>query len=322
MIKTKTSDFSVKDFLVRNSYIFSAIIVIAVFYFINPKFLSMYSIQNIMLEMAPLLPMALGIGFVLYTGCIDLSIGAIASAVCVITGLYVTKVGNIMILYMILLGVFAGLLNGFLVAKMRLPSFIVTLCSQSVWRAVAIVLSGGGSSNIPLKQRGIVNWASAKFLQVPVMFWISLALVLGCLFIERKTELGKSIFVIGANEKAARLSGVNNVRVKIMAYILCGVGAALSGVMYSYKLKSSVPTIGDSLYMFSISAVALGGTLFSGGRGSALRSLVGVVTVVAISSGMNMAGVDPLWKDVVFGLVLIFAVFFNAEKRTRDLIIK
>ena len=311
-----------KRYLLSNLYLFSAVIVIAAFYFINPSFLSLYSIQNITLEIAPLLPMALGIAFVLYTGCIDLSVGAIASATCVITGLNVAQYGNMMIVYMLLMGAMAGLINGLLVARLRLPSFIVTLCAQSVWRAVAIVLSQGGSASIALKQRVIVNWASEKVLLFPLMFWISLLLVGICLFIERKTELGKSIFVIGANEKAARLAGVNNVRIKVLAYVLCGVGAALSGILYAYKLKSSVPTIGDGLFMLSISAVALGGTLFSGGRGSALRTLVGVVTVISISSGMNMAGVDPLWKDVVFGLVLIFAVFFNAEKGSRDLMIK
>jgi ribose transport system permease protein len=311
-----------RRYLIGNLYLFSAVIVIAAFYFINPSFLSLYSIQNITLEIAPLLPMALGIAFVLYTGCIDLSVGAIASATCVITGLNVAQYGNVMIVYMLLMGAMAGLINGLLVARLRLPSFIVTLCAQSVWRAVAIVLSQGGSASIALKQRVIVNWASEKVLLFPLMFWISLLLVGLCLFIERKTELGKSIFVIGANEKAARLAGVNNVRVKLLAYVLCGVGAALSGILYAYKLKSSVPTIGDGLFMLSISAVALGGTLFSGGRGSALRTLVGVVTVISISSGMNMAGVDPLWKDVVFGLVLIFAVFFNAEKGSRDLMIK
>lgn len=314
--------YPLKRLLINNMFLFSAVIVIVAFYFINPSFLSLYSLQNITLEIAPLLPMALGIAFVLYTGCIDLSVGAIASATCVITGLNVAQYGNVMIVYMLLMGAMAGLINGLLVARLRLPSFIVTLCAQSVWRAVAIVLSQGGSASIALKQRVLVNWASEKILLFPLMFWIALLLVGVCLFIERKTELGKSIFVIGANEKAARLAGVNNMRIKVLAYVLCGVGAALSGVMYAYKLKSSVPTIGDGLFMLSISAVALGGTLFSGGRGSALRTLVGVVTVISISSGMNMAGVDPLWKDVVFGLVLIFAVFFNSEKGSRDLMIK
>ena len=322
MQKAQISGVSLRSFLINNIYLFSAVIVLFAFYLISPSFLSLYSIQNITLEIAPQLPMALGIGFILYTGCIDLSIGAIASITCVITGLFIADVGNIMILYMLLLGVVAGLINGILVAKLKLPSFIVTLCAQSVWRAGAIILSGGGSASIPLKQRVVVNWASAKVAEFPLMIWISLLIVILCLFIERKTELGKSIFATGANEKAARLTGVNTVRTKVWAFVLCGLGAALSGVMYAYKLKSSVPTIGDGLFMMAISSVALGGTLFSGGRGTALRTLIGVIAVISISSGMNMAGVDPLWKEVAFGLVLIFAVAINSDKGGRDLLIK
>ena len=318
----KTQKTSIKTFLVQNIYILSAVVVIVAFYIINPSFLSLYSIQNMTLELAPLLPMALGIGFVLYAGSIDLSIGAVASAACVITGLNVGTKGNIMILYMVLFGVAIGLIYGLLVSKAKLPSFIATLCGQSVFRAVAVILSGGGSSNIPLKQRAVVNWASAKVLGLPVSFYISIAILIVGIIIEKNTAIGKSIFAIGANEKAARLAGVDTTKTKIAAFILCSLGAAIGGVMYAYKLKSSVPTVGDDLYMMAISAVALGGTLFSGGKGSALRTLIGVITVTAISSGMNMAGVDPLWKNVVFGIVLIAAVAVNSEKGGRDIIIK
>lgn len=322
MEKTNNRTSSVKNFLLRNSYIVSAVLVIAAFYFINHSFLSLYSLQNMSLEIAPLLPMACGIGFVLYTGCIDLSIGAVASATCVITGTYVIHTGHWMIPLMLIFGVLIGLINGTLVSRLKLPSFIVTLCAQSVYRAMAIIISNGCSNTIPIKQRYIVNWATQKFLNFPIILWISIALMLISLLIERKTELGKSIFAIGANERAARLAGVNTAVVKTMAFVLCSLGASIGGIMYAYKLKSSVPTIGDNLYMMAISSVALGGTLFSGGKGSALRTLVGVLTVISISSGMNMAGVDPLWKEVVFGVVLIFAVAINSEKGGRDLIIK
>lgn len=322
MQKTKTSDFSWREFLFRNIYILSAVLVVGAFYIINPSFLSLYSVQNITREMAPLLPLACGIGFVLYAGSIDLSIGAVTSATCVITGLYVTKVGQWIIPLMLLFGICIGLINGILVSRVKLPSFIVTLCAQSVYRAVAIVLSGGGSQNIGLKQRYLVNWISEIVLGVPLMFWVSIVIVLLCVVIERNTALGKSIFAIGANERSARLAGVDTAFIKTMAFVLCSTLASLGGVMYAYKLKSSVPAIGDDKYMLAISSVALGGTLFSGGRGSALRTLVGVITVISISSGMNMAGVDPLWNNVVFGIVLIAAVAINSEKGGRELIIK
>ncbi len=308
--------------LVDNIYILSAVLVIGVFYFINPRILSLYSLQNITLEIAPLLCMALGIGFVLYTGSIDLSTGALASAACVITGLNVGHRGEIVVVLVLLMGACAGAFNGWVVAKLKVPSFIATLCAMSIWQAIAIVLSGGGSRNIPMDQRKVVAWASEKLLYLPIMFWLSILFVLLCLFLERRTKIGKMIFATGANERAARLAGVNTTLAKITALMLSSLGSAMAGVMYAYKLKSSVPTIGNSLNLMAISAVALGGTLMSGGKGGALRSLIGVITIIFISSGMNLVKVDPLWMNIVYGVVLIFAVAVNSEKGDRNLMIK
>ena len=123
----RDKDFSVGELLKRNSYLLSAVLILGAFYLLNPRFLSLYSLQNMSLEIAPLLPMACGIGFVLYSGSIDLSIGAVASAACVITGTYITQTGNWIILYMVVFGVLAGLINGSLVSVIKLPSFIVTV---------------------------------------------------------------------------------------------------------------------------------------------------------------------------------------------------
>lgn len=151
----------------------SVFVVIVVFTILNPRFLSLYSIRNMLLEMAPLLVMAVGITFVLLTGGIDLATGAVASCTCVITGMYISQTGPIIVLYMVLLGIFIGFLNGFLVTTLKMPSFIVTLCGISIWKCVAVIISGGGSSIIPLNMRYLVNWASKPFLGLPLMFWIA-----------------------------------------------------------------------------------------------------------------------------------------------------
>jgi ribose/xylose/arabinose/galactoside ABC-type transport system permease subunit len=312
----------VKNILAQNTYVICAIAVILVSYLINPKFLSLYAVQNMMLEVAPLLMMAVGISFVLFTGCIDLSTGAIVSCVCVLTGTYVADIGNIIIPLMLLIGLAAGLANGVIVAKFKVPSFIVTLCSQSVWKCVALVQSGGGSKNIPMPSRGIVAWATRPYLNFSLLCWMALAILLIFFFIQQKSVMCKYIFAVGANEKAARMAGINADRAKIYAFVFSGLGSAVSGVMYAYKLKSSVPNIGDPLNLMAISSVALGGTLMSGGKGSVLRTLVGVITVIAISSGMNMAGVDAFWKDITYGVVLIVAIIINSEKGIRDLVVK
>lgn len=301
----------------------SVLLVVGIFTLINPRFLSLYGIRNLMEEMAPLLLMSGGISFVLFTGGIDLSTGAIASCTCVLTGLYVHEIGNVIILYMIVFGLIIGFINGIIVTKLKLPSFIVTLCTQNIWTCIALVQSKGASSIVPLDKRYLIKWSSSDFFGVPIIFIISVFItVVILLFVERRTVAGKNIFAVGANARSARMAGADTEKAQIYAFVICAVMSAISGVFYAYKLKSSVPTIGDSLGLLAISAVALGGTSMSGGRGSVLRTVVGVLTIVAIYSGMNMSGVDALWKDVVVGIILIIAVYINSDRSGKDIIVK
>lgn len=309
---------SLKD----NLYIISTIVVFLLFYILKPSFLSLYSIQNLASEVAPLLMMALGVAFVIYCGCIDLSTGAIASCTCVITGIYVEYFGNWILPLIFIAGVVIGLISGILVTWAKIPAFIVTLCAQSIWKCVALVVSNGGTQNLSRESRHIVAWVSNKVAYLPVIFWISIAALLLCVFIEKRTVIGKDIFSTGANSRAARIAGVNIRRAIISAYVFSGVGSAMSGAMYAYKLKSSVPNVGDNLNLMAIAAVALGGTMMSGGKGSAWRTFIGVCTVIAISSGMNMVGVEALWKDIVFGIIVIATIILNTEKDTRNLVVK
>ncbi len=312
----------ITESLQKYTAFFSVVAVILIFTLLNPKFLSAYSIKNILLELAPLLVVASGITFVLLTGGIDLSTGAVASCTCVITGMYIADIGSIIVLYMIVLGFLIGLTNGFLVTRLKLPSFIVTLCATSIWKCVALIISGGGSSIIPLKMRNLVNWASGTIFGAPVMFWISLTIALILVLFEKYSKMGKSIFCFGANARAATMAGVNTNLAQISAFVICSVCSAIAGVMYAYKMKSSVPNIGDPVGLMAIAAVALGGTSLAGGKGSLLRTIVGVVTITSVLSGMNLVGVDAFWKNIVVGLILIVAVSINSDTKGRDIIVK
>jgi ribose transport system permease protein len=302
--------------------IISTVIIFLVFGMMNKNFLGAKSIQNILSSAAPLLLMAGGITFVLLCGSIDLSTGAICTCACVITGLYITKVGNIVFLWITVIGILAGLLNGFLVARLKLPSFIVTLCTLSIWKCIALVISGGKSQNIPLNKESYVNWAKTSIYGIPILFIIALVVFLFLVFVERSTAVGKRIYATGANEKAARMMGVNTVIAKITAFLLSGIGSALSGAFYALRLRSSIPTIGDNLNLLAIAAVVLGGTQLFGGEGSVLRTLFGVISVTIIQSGMNVIGVDAYWQNIVFGLILIVTIFLNSDKINKDVIMK
>lgn len=321
MGKTKAKNFKLSNYS-QYMCIASVVLVFVIFTCITPNFLSASSLKNLMIEISPLLLMAGGISFVIFTGGIDLGTGAIASCTCVLTGLYVADMGNAILLLMLLTGIVMGLVNGILVTKLKLPSFIVTLCTTNFWSYIALKQAPNGSQIIPMGKREIVNWATADVLGVPVMFLVAIAVVILLFCIQQYTVYGRTIFAVGANVRAARIAGVDSDKAQIAAFMLCGTCSALSGALYAYKLKSAVPTVGNSLGLMAIAAVALGGTSMAGGRGSVLRTMIGVITITAVTSGLNMVGVNALWKDIIIGLILIISVCLNSDTEGRDIIIK
>ncbi len=313
--------FHLSDFS-KYMCLISIVLVFGVFSVIIPNFMTPYSLQNMMTEAAPLLLMAGGMSFIIYTGGIDLGAGAMVSCTCVLSGVYVAQFGNAIIPIMLIAGLVMGLVNGLLVTKLKLPSFIVTLCTMNFWSYIALYLCPNGSEIIPMDKRFMVQWATQKVLGIPVMFLIALVGVAVLYIFQQYTVYGKAIFGVGANVSATRLAGVNTDMAQIAAFVISGACSALAGALYAYKLKSAVPTVGDALTLTAIASVALGGTSMAGGRGSVLRTALGVVTITGVTSGLNMMGVDPLWKDIIIGIILIIAVCLNTDTRGRDLIVK
>jgi ribose/xylose/arabinose/galactoside ABC-type transport system permease subunit len=125
-------------------------------------------------------------------------------------------------------------------------------------------------------------------------------------------------YKIGANERAARMHGLNVTATKIGVFVLPGAGAGLAGAIYSTQLKSSIPTIGDPLTLMAMAAVALGGTPLTGGKGSVLKTLLGAILVMTIQNGLNIIAVDAFWQQIVFGALMIFALYLNSEKGGAD----
>lgn len=313
--------FSLSDYS-QYMVVVSIVLVFGIFSVLNPNFVSAYSLQNMMVEVSPLVLLACGLSFIIFTGGIDLGSGAMVSATCVISGLYVTRFGNGIIPVMLIIGAVLGLLNGTIVTKLKIPSFIVTLCTQNLWAFIALTLCPNGSVAIDLKLRKTLKWMTAKAGGVPVIFYFAIAAVVILFIFQQLTPSGRAIFAVGANVRAARLAGLDTDKAQIMAFTVSGACSALAGALYAYKQLSAVPTIGDSLTLSAIASIALGGTSMAGGRGSVIRTAIGVVTITAITSGLNMMGVNPLWKDIIIGIILIGAVYLNSDTKGRDIIIK
>ncbi|MDR1903863.1 MAG: ABC transporter permease [Treponema sp.] len=307
----------------RYSVVIGMVIVILVFGLLSDNFLTARNFTNILSSAAPLFFMAMGLCFVILTGSIDLSTGAICTCTCVFVGLYIGRMGNAIFLAVLLIGVLAGLLNGVLVSTLKMPSFIVTLCTTSIWKCAALILSGGSSRSIPLEFWPIFEWFRASWFIFPASYLIALAAWGLFVFIERFSSMGKSIYAVGVNVGAARMAGIQIGKAQITAYLLSGIGSAIAGAFYALRLRASAPTVGDSLTLVAIAIIVLGGTSLAGGKGTVANTLPSVITVVILQSTLKVIGLDAYWQDIVFGIVLIAAIYINSDRSTiKDMIIK
>ena len=307
----------------KYSVVFGMFLIIAIFGLISDNFLTVRNLNNILSSAAPLFFMTMGLSFVILTGSIDLSIGSICTCTCVFVGLYISEMGNAIFLAVIAIGIAAGLLNGLLVSTLKMPSFIVTLCTTSIWKCAALLLSGGSSSSIPSAAWPIFGWSRINLFIFPFSYILALALWAAFVFIERFSTMGKSIYAVGVNVGAARMAGIQIGRAQITAYLLSGIGSALAGAFYALRLRASAPTVGDSLTLVAIASIVLGGTSLAGGKGTVANTLPSVISVVILQSTLKVIGLDAYWQDIVFGIVLIGAIYINSDRTAlKDLIIK
>jgi ribose/xylose/arabinose/galactoside ABC-type transport system permease subunit len=193
---------------------------------------------------------------------------------------------------------------------------------MSVWQSVAYLISGGAPLQINIKNWGFVHWADVKFGVLSLSLVIALVVLAVFWVVQQRTIIGKYAFAVGANERAARLAGVNVNLTKVLVFTLCGVASAVAGIFLSAKLKSGIPTVGEPFTLMAVAAVALGGTSLAGGKGSVLGTILGVALVTVIQNGMNVIGVDAFWQQIVFGIIVIFAVYMTTDRRGRNLVMK
>jgi ribose transport system permease protein len=258
--------------------------------------------------------MALGMTAVILTGGIDLSVGSVMGLVGVVCGL-VLQAGNHWALAMaagLLTGAAVGAANGFLIAYVGLPSFVVTLGMLSIARSLAVVLS----QNKIIYQLGpwgdafsAIGGGDMLGLANPVWLLIVMALIFGYVF--NFTAWGKYLFAIGGNENAARLTGVPVKRIKLQAYILCAVTAAIASVMIVGWQGSAINALGTGYELRVIASTVIGGASLLGGEGSAYGAVVGAALIEVIRNSLLMAGVDSNWQGTFVGLFICLAVLLQ-----------
>ncbi len=260
---------------------------------------------------------AIGMTFVILTGGIDLSVGAVMtlsmtfSAGAMLAGV---PVWLAMILGLAT-GAAFGALNGALIAYARLPAIIVTLATMEIPRGIALLYTGGyPKSGLP-ESFGFLGGGQLFGIQVPtaVMFVVFVAAFLLLNFF----PVGRYFHGIGGNEEAMRLSGVRVERYKFLAYTLSGLAAAISGLVLASRLMSGQPNAGIGFELDAIAAVVLGGTSIAGGRGSVVGTLIGALTLGVLNNGLNLMSVSPYTQKVLKGVIILLAVYAGSIRRRR-----
>lgn len=276
----------------------------------SPVFATSGNLLNVALATSVTALLAAGQTFVIILAEIDLSVGAVLGFSAAITALTLRHQSTVTAIVVgLLVGAGAGLVNGLLVTKTRMPSFIATLATMSVLGGLTLQLSQGNP--IAVTDYDFQNIGQARLAGIPAPVWIMALVFIGFGVLLARTRFGRYVYATGDNAEAARLSGIAVDRVKILAFVISGVLAALAGFIVSARLSTAEPTAGTGLELEAIAAVIIGGTSLAGGRGDLVGTIVGALILGVIDNGMNLLDVSPFLQSVVKGLVILFAVLLD-----------
>ncbi|MBO5527737.1 MAG: hypothetical protein J6A47_00240, partial [Bacilli bacterium] len=309
----------------QNIVIFTILaLLFLLFAIINPNFVDRFNVLSMVQSYVPYAMLALGVSFVIATGGVDLSIGAsmIASALCA-GRLYQLGMPLFFVIpIMIVLGTLVGALNGFLVAKLKIPSFIATLGTSMAIRGLSAILV-----SIPNVIYPTSTWFNAAFSNLngfPIgIVWLLLFAGLSILVIH-KTKVGRYILSIGSNEEATRLSGIDVDKYKFIAYVLCGAFAGLAGIFYCSSFATIVAASGNGMELEALAGAYIGGTSSMGGSVSIVGTLLGSFLLVVIRSGLNfllpklnLEFNSTYVTYVLTGVIVIVSIVFDTWKKKK-----
>ncbi|MET3649570.1 ABC transporter permease [Phyllobacterium ifriqiyense] len=312
---------------------FIALFAVIVFFSIfAPNFLSAANIILMSKHVALNAFLAMGMTFVIITGGIDLSVGSIVGLCGMVAGGLIlhgidlqfgyTIYFNVVEVCLITLvvGIVIGAVNGLLITKLNVAPFIATLGTLYVARGFALLSSDGQTfpnlvGKPELATTGFSFLGSGRVFGLPVSIWMLIVVALGAAYLARYTPIGRQIFAVGGNERAARMSGIRVNRVKMFVYMFSGFCAAIVGIVISSELMASHPATGNSFELNAIAAAVLGGTSMSGGRGTIGGTIIGAFVIGILSDGLVMMGVSSFWQMVIKGIVIIVAVVIDQAQR-------
>ena len=294
--------------------VFAFVAVFATLSILTEAFATRRNILNVLDQASQVGLASLGATVTIIGGGFDLSIGSVYAATGAAAA-FIAKAGypELGLLGGMLLGLLLGTMNGLIITKFRVNSFVATLATGLIIRGMAYVLTNGLLIQIRDERFAVIGRGYILDVKVPVYFFFGFAIVVW--FLLSRTTFGRYVFAIGGNEEAARLSGVRTDLVRTLTFSISGLAAGIAGVIGASRISTGQANVGEAITLSAIAAVVIGGTSILGGEGAVWRTILGVLLLQLISNGMNILNIPPFYQVIVQGAVILFAVTVDALRQ-------
>lgn len=295
------------------------ILVVAATVFYGTTFLSVSNIFNVLRQSSMIGLIAVGMTCVIITAGIDLSVGATVALTAVSAAVLTQTSVLLALIVPVLIGILIGAVNGFVIAKLKIVPFIATLAVQMAVRGIAYIATDVKSVPIADEAESFLVIGRGHFLGIPIpviLFALAAAVMI---FVCSKTPFGRSLYAIGGNEDAARMMGIKVDRNKALSYVLTGGLSGLAGVILCSRLGAGQPVGGNGWEMDAVSAVAIGGTLLSGGSGSVGKTISGVLITGLIGNIINLQGdINTYVQKIINGAIVLIVIIIQRRTQTKE----
>ncbi|KPQ14102.1 MAG: ribose transport system permease protein [Rhodobacteraceae bacterium HLUCCO18] len=286
-------------------------VLIVVLSLSSENFLTTRNLLNILNQNAPLAIMASAMTLVIIVGGFDLSVGATFAVGSVTAAWLAVNVDPYLgLLLAPFVGLLFGIANGVVITALKVHSFLATIATALIFKGIAIAVSDGRLISVRIDE--FIWLGRGTFLGVFNSIWVMIVFAVILTFLLTQTTFGRRVFSVGGNEQAAILSGIRTDRIKIAAFAIAGFAAGLASIITTSRVALGQATAGEGMELQAIAAVILGGTSIYGGQGAVWRSLAGVFLLALVNNGFNILNIDPFFRDLTMGLIILAAVGISA----------
>ncbi|MDC5820607.1 ribose ABC transporter permease [Vibrio europaeus] len=317
--ETNSKKLFSKEWLIEQKSLIALLFLIVVVSFLNPNFFTVDNILNILRQTSVNAIIAVGMTLVILTAGIDLSVGSVLALCGAFAASLIAMEVPVLIAVPTALfaGAALGAISGIIIAKGKVQAFIATLVTMTLLRGVTMVYTDGRpiSTGFTDTADAFAWFGTGYALGIPVPVWLMVIVFAAVWYLLNHTRFGRYVYALGGNESATRLSGINVDRVKIGVYAICGLLAALAGIIVTSRLSSAQPTAGMGYELDAIAAVVLGGTSLMGGKGRIMGTLIGALIIGFLNNALNLLDVSSYYQMIAKAVVILLAVLVDNKNK-------